>query len=239
MLSIIIVNYKSEKNLEKCIASVREKLLSADYEIIVVNNDTGLKSLPLENINWINAGGNIGFGTACNLGARSAQGELICFLNPDTEIISENIGELASKLKNSGSLAVAGPKLLNENGKTQWWCAGKEFSLWRLIKNNVGLIESRKIWESRKEILADWVSGAAFFVKKEIFEKTGGFDELFFLYFEDEDLCRRIRALGYGILYCPEFTVLHKGGKSRDNFLKQKMHFFRSMLAYIRKRKKA
>lgn len=236
MLSIIIVNYKSEKYLEKCVSSIKEKLLDVDYEIIIVNNDKDLGAVPLKNINWIRTGKNMGFGTACNLGAKNARGKFICFLNPDTEIISENISELLNKLKNNDNIAAIGPRLLTEDGKTQWWCAGKEFSLWRLVKNNIGLTESKKIWESQKEIFADWVSGAAFFIKKEIFKKTKGFDEKFFLYFEDEDLCRRIKSLGYDILYCPEFSILHKGGRSRESFLKQKMQFFKSMLLYIRKK---
>lgn len=236
-LSIIIVNYKSEKYLAKCVSSIKEKILGVDYEIIVVNNDDLDIKCPGE-IKLINTGKNIGFGAACNAGAKIAQGEILCFLNPDTEIISENIGELLKKLEDNKKIAVIGPKLVMENGKIQWWCAGKEFTFWRLIKNNIGLIDSKKIWESEKEISADWVSGAALFMKREVFEKVGGFDEDFFMYFEDENLCRRIKKLGYEVLYCPEFSILHLCGKSRSSILKQKMQFFKSMLVYAGKRMK-
>lgn len=236
MLSIIIVNYKSEKYLEKCLSSVAEKIPSLNCEIIVVNNGSNLNIALPKNINCVNTGKNRGFGTACNLGAKIAKGEFILFLNPDTEIVSENISELLNRLAEDKKIAVIGPKLIKEKGEVQEWCAGKEFSFWRLFKNNLGIIDSKKIWKSQKEILADWVSGAAFFVKKEIFNKAGGFDRNFFMYFEDDDLCKRIRKLGYDVLYYPNFAVLHKGGKSWDNSLKQKMHFFRSMLAYARKK---
>jgi N-acetylglucosaminyl-diphospho-decaprenol L-rhamnosyltransferase len=235
MLSIVIVNYKSEKYLTKCISSIKEKVLGVDHEVIIVNNDEEKKleaKLP-KDMRLINSGGNIGFGAACNLGAKSAKGEILCFLNPDTEIVSENIDELLKKLEDNKKVAVIGPRLVTENGKTQWWCAGKDFSIWQLFKNNVGVIDSKKIWESEKEILADWVSGAALLAKKEVFEKIGGFDERYFMYAEDMDLCRRIRALGFNVLYAPQFVVLHKCGKSRDSVLRQKMQFFKSSLRYL------
>ncbi len=236
-LSFIIVNYQSEKYLLKCLSSIKEKVLDVNYETIVVNNgiyDLEV-SLPSE-VEIVNMKKNIGYGAGCNAGAKIAKGDILCFLNPDTEILSNNMGDILKKFSNNKQLGVIGPKLLRENGKTQWWCAGKEFTFWRLIKNNLGLIDSKKIWESEKEILADWVSGAALFIQKEIFEKIRGFDENFFMYFEDEDLCRRIRILGYKVLYYPNFIIYHAGGKSRKNIFKQKMQFFKSMAVYIGKR---
>ncbi|MFA4817781.1 MAG: glycosyltransferase family 2 protein [Parcubacteria group bacterium] len=233
-LSIIIVNYQSEKYLAKCIFSIKEKILAVEYEIIVVNNDDLDIQCPSE-ARLINTGKNIGFGAACNLGARMAQGEILCFLNPDTEIVSENILNLLSEFEKDKKLAIVGPRLVRENGKTQWWCAGEEFTLWRLIKNNIGLIDSKKIWESQKDVAADWVSGAALFVKKEIFEKVEGFDEDFFMYFEDIDLCRRARQLGYKVLYFPKFTIKHFGGKSFLDKKTQKAYYYKSQRRYFRK----
>ena len=234
--SFIIVNYQSDKYLAKCISSIKEKGLGVDHEIIVVNNNpANLEVELLGEIKLINKGKNVGYGAGCNAGAKLAQGEILCFLNPDTEIISENISDIIKKFNENKNIGAIGPKLLMEDGKTQWWCAGKDFNLWQLFKNNLGIIDSKKIWESEKEILTDWVSGAALFVQKEIFDKIGGFDENYFMYAEDMDLCRRIRNAGYKVLYCPEFVVLHRGGKSRDNIFKQKIQFFKSSLYYLKK----
>lgn len=233
-LSIIVVNYRSEQYLENCVASVFKRLKNINFEIIVVNNNNLDIQCP-SGARIINVGKNIGFGAGCNLGVKNAQGRYLLFLNPDTEILSGNLANILNKFKEDQTIGAIGPRLTMENGETQWWCAGKEFSLWRLIKNNLGIIESKKIWESKTGVFADWVSGAALVITKKIFDNIGGFDENFFMYFEDEDLCKRIRKRGYKVLYYPETSVLHKGGKSRRSFLRQKLQFFKSLFFYVKK----
>lgn len=237
-LSIIIVNFKSEQFLKRCLASIYN-VWGREIEIIVVNNDITELLADIERafpaVKIIKQQKNIGFGAANNAGAKIAQGKYLLLLNPDTDILADDLDKIFKKFGENKEVAVIGPRLMTDSGKTQEWCAGKEFTFWRLIKNNFGIIESQKIWESRNEILADWVSGAAFFVKKEIFDKVGGFDEIFFMYFEDEELCRRIRKAGYKVLYYPEVSINHIGGQCRENFLFQKIHFFKSMAHYIKK----
>lgn len=241
-LSVIIVNYRSEQYLEKCLASLFKYLTGLDFEVIVVNNDEkdalGKIEKKFPEIKLINHQKNIGFGAGCNLGSKIAQGEILWFLNPDTEIVSPEIKNIFDKLKESEKLAVIGPRLLTKEGKTQEWCAGKESTLWRNIKNNLGIIESKKIWESDKPMLVDWVSGATMAIKKEKFDLVGGFDEKFFMYFEDEDLCKRIKERDFQVMYYPKVSVVHLGGKSRENLLKQKKQFLRSFFCYLAKRKK-
>ena len=247
MLSIIIVNYKSEKYLEKCISSVKEEVLGVEYEIIVVNNDevagnAYMRSLPAE-IQVINTGKNIGFGAACNLGAKNAHGEILWFLNPDTEIISESITEFQPKadpplaeilkLLRKGSIGVIGPRLIDDKNKTQEWIAGREVTLLSILLNNLGYKRDKKIWESKKLIECAWISGASMFVRKDVFKKVGGFDEKFFMYFEDIDLCKRIRQIGYKTLYFPEFTIKHFGGGSFIGKIKQKKCYYRSQARYF------
>ncbi|MFA6973943.1 MAG: glycosyltransferase family 2 protein [Parcubacteria group bacterium] len=246
-LSVIIVNYRSEQYLKNCVASLFKYLHNITFEIIVVNNDNNILEVEAHcnaslradvNIQIINHHKNIGFGAACNLGAELVRGEILWFLNPDTEILSASLEKIVDKLKNSDKVAVIGPRLITAANKTQQWCAGKESSLWRNIKNNFGIVESKKVWESEFSVLADWVSGAALFVKKEVFERVGGFDENFFMYFEDEDLCRRIRLAGYDVLYYPAVSIRHLVGQSREGLLKQKMQFYRSLVYFFKKAKK-
>lgn len=239
-LSIIIVNYKSEEYLAKCVSFIKEKILSADYEIIVVNNDKTVEtqnfaSLQAENVKIINSGKNIGFGAACNLGARSAQGEILWFLNPDTEIVSNNIKSLLDEFEKDDKLAIIGSKLLSDKNKTQWWCAGKEVTLWSIVLNKFGYKRDKKIWESSQKIECAWVSGAAMFIRKNIFDQLGGFDEKFFMYFEDIDLCKRARLAEYKVLYYPGFAIKHFGGKSFLSKRKQKRYYYASQFVYFRK----
>ena len=241
-LSIIIVNYRSEGYLKGCIASIYNKINNYSFEIIVVNNDPEMvetrliASLPAgRDIKIINNKKNLGFGSANNIGAKQAQGEYLLLLNPDTQIETSNFEEMLERILKDGNVGAIAPKLVTEEGKVQPWCAGKEPTLKRLIKNNFGIIESKKIWESQDEISADWVSGAVLLVKKEIFEKVNGFDENFFMYFEDLDLCQKIRQAGFGVLYYPRAQVLHYGGQSRESFFQQKKQFFKSMLYFYKR----
>jgi N-acetylglucosaminyl-diphospho-decaprenol L-rhamnosyltransferase len=237
MLSIIVVNYKSEKYLAKCISSIKEKILDVDYKIIVVNNDENKAleaSLP-KDITLISIGENIGFGAACNLGARSARGEILCFLNPDTEVISENIQKLLSKFEKDNKLAIIGSRLVDEKNNTREWIAGEEITVWSTLFNNLGHKRDKKIWESAVLAECSWVSGAAMFIKKDIFQKLGGFDEKFFMYFEDVDLCRRARRLGLKVLYFPEFVAKHFSGKSFFDKKEQKAYYRKSQCRYFRK----
>lgn len=235
-ISFIIVNYQSEKYLQKCISSIKEKVLKADCEIIVVNNDAhNLEAELLEGIKLINMGKNVGYGTACNAGAREARGEILCFLNPDTEIISDNIKELLDEFSNSQNIAIIGPKFINENNSIQEWITGVEITLWDVILNNVGVKRSKKIWESKVSVECAWVSGAAMFIRKILFEELKGFDERFFMYFEDIDLCKRAHNAGYKILYFPDFVIKHFGGKSFKDKKTQKNFFYASQDYYFRK----
>jgi len=234
MLSIIIVNYKSEKYLAKCIFSIKEKILNVEHEIIVINNDNLDIQCP-SGVGLINSDKNIGFGAACNVGAKKAQGELLWFLNPDTEIVSSNISELIHDFDENGRAAIIGPKLITSDGKTQKWIAGEEITIVSTILNNLGYTRDQKIWESENLVECAWVSAAAMFIKKDVFEKLGGFDEKFFMYFEDIDLCQRARKLGYKILYFPEFAIKHIGGGSFISKIKQKKYYYKAQFKYFLK----
>ncbi|MCD6149363.1 glycosyltransferase, partial [bacterium] len=173
-LSFIIVNYRSERYLKKCVASLFDKIKDVNFEIIIVNNDEN-NLIELENAKIINPKKNVGFGKANNIGAQKAVGEFLCFLNPDTLLISENIKEIVKEFEKDSEIGAIGPKILNKFNKSQEWSAGTKVNLWDLIKNNLGFKKSRKIWESKIKKEADWVSGAAFFIPCSLFLKLGGF----------------------------------------------------------------
>lgn len=233
-ISFIIVNYQSTHYLEKCLGSLLSNSKLIEKEIIIVNNDDSFLSVEGD-IKVIKSPQNSGFGSACNLGAKEACGKYLCFLNPDTEIISDNFQKIISEFENNEKTGVIGIKLEEENGKTQEWSAGREVNLWDIIGNNLGLKRSKKIWENKTKVECAWVSGACLFIRKELFEKLEGFDEKIFLYFEDIDLCKRAIKLNCKILYFPEIIIKHFGGKSSDSKKEQKKIYYKSQDYYFQK----
>lgn len=252
-LSFIIVNYRSRQYLKNCIASIFKKVTQIDFEIIVVNNDEEkIKRIegvlencleifeskkidkPNKKINIIEVNKNVGFSRANNIGASRGQGEYFCFLNPDTKIISKNIENLIMKFNGDSSIGAIGPKIL-KNGIIQPWSVGVDMTWNEILRGKVGIAKSKKIWQSNKEQEVDWVSGASLFVKKDVFFGVNGFDENFFLYYEDVDLCKRIRNIGKKIIYCPLFEIEHLEGKSSNKKYEQKVEYFKSQEYYYSK----
>ena len=239
-LSIIIVNYRSKLNLARCLASIYNSEKEKTPELIVVNNDANEKLSDLKKlypeIVVINHSRNVGYGSANNLGSKIASGKYLFLLNPDTEIVSVDLNLLIDEFQNNGELGIIGIKIINEAGFPQPWSVGKEISWKDLIANNLGLSRSRSFWDKPVKREVDWVSGTAMVIKKELFFDLGGFDENFFMYFEDMDLCRRARKAGKKVAYRPTHIVRHSGGASyAKNSKEQKNDYFRSQDYYFHK----
>lgn len=240
LLSIIIVSYHSAESLEACVASIYEKLADhLSWEIVLVNNDPKQDlndfQIDLAKVKIIDHKKNVGFGAGVNLGVALAEGEILFILNADTRMISNNIANLLKEFEKSNEIGIISGGILDEKNATQKWIAGKELSIYDLFRNNLGLSRNRKIWNSPKKIECDWVAGTAMFIKKDLFERLEGFDEDFFMYFEDMDLCRRVRYLGKKVIFFPEFKIFHGNGKSYSDKRLQKKHYYDSMEKYFQK----
>lgn len=236
-LSISIVNFKSKDFIEKCLVSVFEKIKSIDFEIIIVNNDESEDLAEIQEkfpeIKIVDHKINVGFGAGHNLGAKEAQGEILFILNPDTEILDDM--SPAVRLFDNEKIGVVGPCLITEDGKVQKWSVGVETSIGDILKNNLGIPESGKLWKSQKTKEAGWVSGAALFIRKNLFDELGGFDKNFFMYYEDEDLCKRVREAGKKVIYFPAVKVRHWGSKSVQGKKTQKKYFYEAQEYYFKK----
>lgn len=231
-ISFIVINHNSRDYISACLDSIENNCQNINFEIIIVNNDNSFFEYSKARI--INSRINKGFGSACNLGAKSASGKILCFLNPDTEI-ADGIEKVADYFDKHRETGIIGPKLETEENKIEPWCAGYEIGFWNLIRNNLGIPKSKKIWDSKSNIECDRVSGTCLFIRKELFDILKGFDEKFFMYFEDDDLCKRTRKKGYKVTYFPDFSVRHFGGKSFSSKFKQKKLFYKSMFYYFKK----
>lgn len=228
-LSIILVNYRSEYWLNKCLlklAALRTSKIS--FEVILINNDE--KRLILKKKHFfiskiINSKKNIGFGGANNLGAKSAKGDCLLFLNPDTLFEKDSLEKLFYTFKKNPQLGIISPKIVQYARKqAQPFTCGNKTSLLGIIFRNTIL----KPWNKKNSVLVDWVSGTALLIRKHIFENVGGFDENFFMYFEDQDLCLRVKELGFDILFYPHSEVLHFDGKCWPSTRSQKAAFYTS-----------
>jgi GT2 family glycosyltransferase len=228
MVSVILVNYNNLEGTREAVKSVKQR--SPESEIIIVDNnskDESVEGLRREfaDIKLIALSENKGFGAGNNKGAAVAHGEYLLFLNSDTLLLEDTPSLLAAMMEADRHIAACGPRLVNGDNTFQL-SFGSDPSLlneWKLRRIRRGLLRGnasvRTELESRylgkREI--DWVTGAAIMVRRDVFEKVGGFDETFFMYFEDADLCRRIRELGLKVLFSPSSSVVHFGGNRQLN----------------------
>lgn len=251
VLSVVVVNYFSEESLARCLRSIASD--GEPVEVIVADNGSraearqALKAAHPELV-WREMGGNAGFGAASNAGAALARSAKLVFLNPDTALAPGSLAALAQAL-DAGELAgaILGCAIVDPDGGVQLSCrrfpnwktflAGRFSLLTRLFPSNPWSTDYlMRDFDHRQVRPVDWVSGAAMAMRKATFERLGGFDERYFLYFEDVDLCRRAWQAGIPVVYFPEARVEHLiGGSSRKAPYRALAHRHRSMWLYYRR----
>jgi len=240
-LSLVFVNFRSARLLRKSIGSLYgSHCFHGNIEIIVANNDASeswaLQALQRRfPVRIIDIHKNIGFGAAANCAARYSRAPYLGFINPDTEIFSGNIANIPKIFRKYSEIGILGARLISDDGSPELWSAGRDVSLWQIIRNNVCIPAGKRVWESEKPQKAGFVSGAALFMRKKLFEKLHGFDERFFLYFEDVDLCFRAKGEGYRVFSFPGVVFQHKGGRSHISDHAKKRVFYESQEQYFAK----
>ncbi len=234
-ISFIIVNYNSRKDLLRCLTDLSMINSAQNFEVIIVNNDTTKLTLPkysfaIQNVYEINK--NIGYGAACNIGLTHVTNEITCFLNPDTHSFCNNLSHITKHITTKKILIA--PQLLTTTSEPEKWSVGEKITFLQTLKNNIGL--SKKQWLSKNLSKVDWVSGAAMFIPTQFIKELSGFDEDFFLYFEDVDLCQRIYNCGGSVHYNPTFYLSHtNGASSKTTTQKQKKCYYNSQDIFFKK----
>ena len=235
--SIIIVNYNTKELLENCIVSLMENLNKNDYEIIIVDNNSTDGSVEMlekefsQKVKIIKNKNNIGFGAANNQGSKLAKEKYLFFLNSDTLVKYNIFNEIKDEFESNGDYGVIAPKLILENGEEQSFAYGNFPTLTSLMKEKI----FKSIKQTEKKVETDWVSGAAMIVRKRLYDKVGGFDEKFFMYFEDIDLCKKIRNLGNKIVVQKNISLIHLGGKSINKNKERKKVYYESQNYFFKK----
>lgn len=239
LFSIIIVNYKTPELTRNCLDSLLKLPAPEEREIIIVDNASGdgssdqLRRLATNRFRLIESQENRGFGAANNLGAKEASGRYLLFLNSDT-IVTDNILQEAAKIfAANGKIGLISPRLEDEGGKIQADVSGSFPTLSRTIIKKFGKDNGYLKQDGLKTV--DWVSGCALFIRHDLFNRLGGFDERFFLYFEDVDLCRRAQALGFETVLADYLRLTHLGGRSLKQNATRKRHYYHSQDIYFKK----
>ena len=210
-----------------CLESVTVHGSELAPEVIVVDNDSNdgtLESLAerFPNVTTVPLRENTGFSHACNVGWRRARGRLVLFLNSDTAVGPRVLSGLVRAADGHPEAGIIGPLLRNADGSVQM-SHGKMLSLFseamqKLVnfgyRHGKGPLRGYVESIHSRERYVDWVSGACLLARRRVLEAVSGFDEGFFLYSEDVDLCARARAAGYRVLFTPSVEILHHRGRS-------------------------
>ncbi len=245
-LSIIILNYKTKDLTLNCARSIveqyKKELDNDKFEIILVDNnseDDSVKAfnrLRIKNLQIIESNENLGFGKGCNLGASKAKGEFLLFLNSDTEIKDQGFVKMVNFLSQNKNVGILGGKLKNPNGTNQLSC-GKFYSPFNLLLVLLGFNKLLNLRESPNVIKkVDWVSGACFMIRKDIFNKVKGFAKDFFMYIEDMELCFRVKKKGFSTYFYPNIMLFHKElGSSNKTFAV--VNIYKGIIIFYKKHK--
>ncbi|MDE6113925.1 MAG: glycosyltransferase family 2 protein [Muribaculum sp.] len=228
-VSIIIVNYNTSKLINDCINTIFCKTLDVDYEIIIVdNNSEKLEDVIIEakdsRIRLLQLSENIGFGGANNAGVEIARGRNLFFLNPDTLLINNAIKILSDFLDNNPKCGVCGGNLFNKDMHPVcsfhrkmpgiFW---EIDDLFHTIPEKILYGKNRYFNYSGKPIRVGYIQGADLMITTSLFKKLGGFSDDFFMYYEETDLCRRVKKAGYAIISEPKAEIIHYESASFDN----------------------
>lgn len=225
--SVVIVNYASWPLTVRCIESLRSTD-RGDFEVVVVDNDGADAQEPPglpSGARMIRNLHNVGFARACNQGIEASTGGIVVLINPDTVVEGDFFARVETFLEENPRAGVIGPRVIDGAGRLQL-SARREISMFSGLVGRTSLLtrlfpKSSFVKNQFPTVTAiagptpvDWVSGACMILRRETLKEVGGLDERFFMYFEDADLCRRIREAGWSVYYLPEVEVVHQTGAS-------------------------
>jgi len=241
-LSVILVSFNDRIHLEKCLQSLRVSPPELDLEIIVVDNNSSdgspdLVKKKFPEVKLFCNSENLGFSKANNLGIRASTGEFVLFLNNDTIVNIQALTVLLDEMKRNPSAGATGPALLSDQEIYQVSFGKKvDFFSEFIQKGFFNFYYSKKLKSDQQVREVGWLSAACLLVRRIALEETGFFDENYFLYFEDIDLCYQIRQKGWALRFCPQAQITHIGGTSTSTVKNSsRYHYRKSQIYFYRK----
>jgi GT2 family glycosyltransferase len=244
-VDVVIVNWNSGDQVLECVSSISNGGDKDLARIIVVDNGSSDGSekllLPLADVQLIEAGRNLGFGKACNLGARHGNAKYILFLNPDAAVYPASLRTVLDYMErpDTQDVGVCGVQLKDERGEISRSCT-RFPTVSGLLAHTVGLDHFipklghfMSEWDHESDRSVDHVIGAFYLIRREIFDQLQGFDERFFVYLEDLDLSRRVKANGWRVEFLSSVQAYHKGGGTSDKVKARRLFYSqRSKIIY-------
>jgi GT2 family glycosyltransferase len=227
-LAIVIVNFNARDWLQGCLRSIYEQDIVEDLEVVVVDSastDDSVKMVRREFplCKLIASKENLGFGRGNNMGAAQCEAPMLLFLNPDTEVSTGALTELLSFMEQNPQYGAAGGKIYDGDGELE-----RSAGTWPTI---LSLILDRllMLWPQGRERLehlahhywnydelreVEWVTGAYLWIRRDLFDRIEGFDRDIFMYYEDVDLCYRLRQAGSQVCFFPGASIVHYRNKA-------------------------
>ncbi len=247
-VDVVVVAYRSARHLTACLDAIGSFGSSVERTIVVDNSSPDESAEIAERHplgpDVVRLPTNVGFGGGCNAGAGVSAASEILFLNPDALVEPGAVEALAAGLDRDPRVGAVGARLVDPDGELTAASAGAEPSI-RSVAGHFLLLSRLpfigrlfpplQLADAARHALPDWVSGGAMLVRRSAFDAVGGFDERFFLYMEDVDLCRRLREAGWTIRYEPSAVVRHAIGGSQSE--DQPARWYRAFHAYLAQRR--
>ncbi len=253
-ISIVIVNYNVRDFLLQCLRSIEQAAEpdGINIEVIVVDNNSKDGSVEFlepkfPSVKFISLDENIGFGRANNIGIEKSNGEYVLILNPDTILSEDTLSVMKQYMDDNTEVGMAGCKLLNPDGSfqvacrrgfpTPWASFTKLFGLQKLFPKSKLFARYNQTYLSvDKTYYIDALMGAFMFCRRDALEQSGGFDEQYFMYGEDLDLCYNFHKLGWKVAYVHSTSIIHyKGESTRRSSINEVGHFYEAMKIFARK----
>jgi N-acetylglucosaminyl-diphospho-decaprenol L-rhamnosyltransferase len=248
-LAVVIVDYNAGDDLMKCLASVFASAGDASLEVVVVDNASRDESaerahavFPAARI--LTNRSNLGFAGAANVGIGATAAPFLFLLNPDAEMSSGTAANLLKLVRDRPRAGAIGPLIRSLDG-TLYPTGRRVPSLIEglghvalgpfLPNNRFTRAYTMAGWDRSTEREVDWISGSAMLLRRDAVEEVGGFDEGFFMYGEDVDLCTRLRAAGWAVVFSPEVEIRHVGGTATSRDPRMPLIHSRSAFRYFRK----
>ncbi|MBI3048982.1 MAG: glycosyltransferase family 2 protein [Acidobacteria bacterium] len=235
-VSAIVVNYNAGMEIRRALQSIAGEFGPADWEAVVVDNAScdGSGDIAGEfgpRVRLLRNERNVGFARGVNQGLAATSGPLVLIMNPDCRLIEGAFASLRRELERSETCAMTGPRILDPDGSEQGNARGDPdmftglFGRTTLLRRALpGLPVSRRnvisdaaVRKGKTSVKVDWLSGACILARRASLHAVHGFDERYFLYWEDADLCRRLRSQGFEVRYVPGATAVHRVGQSSRN----------------------
>jgi N-acetylglucosaminyl-diphospho-decaprenol L-rhamnosyltransferase len=235
-LAVVVVNYNTGELLSRALRSAAEAAGDARLELVVVDNDShdgsadhALGEHPQARL--VRNPSNRGFAAAANQGIRSTTAPFVLLLNPDAEVLAGTLGGFVKVAVDHPTAGAIGPLVRDPDGSvypsarkipTMAEGIGHAF-LGPFLPNRFSRAYTMEDWDRRTERLVDWASASCVLLRRAALDEVGLFDERFFMYVEDVDLCTRLRRAGWDVVFSPELEVLHIGGVSTGGYRSRRM----------------